>query len=260
MRIPLKAWYFDSTIDLKQALTRFPGSQILDDTLLIPIDSDRQVCLTSFGGLVFWHFDQQIARKVVNQIKQIVPDAYLIEKVEDRLVVETHSETSKVLFDQIMLEGPADPEVVCVISHLLAQSVALEHLELEVDRTLDEFGIYLNEIRKRGRVRLPTRRILKSTGFAMSTRYAVLNKLALFDRPDAIWESEKLEKIYNALYDFLELDDRQETISVKLDFLADNTTFLFNFLSTRKSLLLEWTIVILIALEIAFFVIYEILR
>ncbi len=260
MRIPLKAWYFHSTIDLKKVLARFPGSQIFDDTLLIRFGTEHQVCLTSFGGLVFWNFDKQVARKLVHEITLIVPDARLIEEVEDRLTVETHRENLEILFDQILLDGSADPEVLCVISHLLAQSVALDYLELEVDKTLDEFGSYLKEIRERGQVRLPTRRILKSTGFAMGTRYAVLNKLALFDKPEATWESEKLETLYSSLYEFFELEDRQETISVKLDFLADNTSFLFDFLSTRKSLRLEWAIVVLITFEIIFFILYEIMR
>ena len=75
----------------------------------------------------------------------------------------------------------------------------------------------------------------------------------------AVWESEDIEKLYTQLYHHFDLDDRHRTIARKLSFISDNTSFLYEFLSNRKSHQLEWTIIILIAFEILLFIVFELL-
>jgi len=263
MRVPLRAWLLEASLDLKKVQGLFPDHVACGgDSVLLKLENDgvHRICVTSFGALVFWPFDEELARRTARRIQEQAGNPSLEEAVEDRLVVVTGQGETKVLFNEIWLAGEATPDHVCVISGLLAQSVALESMELKVDEALDQFQTYVRDVRERGRVRLSTRKVLQSIGFAMQTRQAVLNDLALFDRPDITWEREDIEQLHRWLHEHFELGDRVRSIGRKLDFLADNTSLLMDVLSTRKFLRLEWAIVILIALELLVFGYWEAMR
>jgi uncharacterized Rmd1/YagE family protein len=140
-----------------------------------------------------------------------------------------------------------------LISQLLAQSVALNYLEIEVDKALDKVQKQVSILRRSGRFSISDKSAFKNIGFAMDIRHRVLTRLALFDKPEATWESENLEFLYDELYTFFDIEDRHRTIARKLSFISDNTSFLYEFLSTRKSHQLEWIIIWLIAFEIVLF-------
>ena len=247
-----------SRVDLHKIRDHFAEHvKEMSDPLLLAFDGNRNVCVTSFGTIVFWPFDLEFARKIVAEMKPLIADPTLVEEVEDRLVVYTDKGKTRVLFNEIWLAEEASDDHVRIISRLLAQSVALDFREMEVDQALARFEQYLSDLRRKGRIAISTRNILKSIGFAMEARYTVLNNLALFDKPDVTWESEELERLYTSLYQFFELDHRQRTIGRKIDFLNENSSLLSDFISTRKALWLEWTIVLLIAVEIILFLLTE---
>ena len=258
MRIPLKAWYFRGTIDLKKLKERIESEHRCQgdaDSLLIEFSEQKKICVSSFGAVVFWPFDESAGRWVSQELEHVVTDPERVEEVEDRMVVVTEKGDAQAIFNEIWLAGAMTDAHVHLISQLLGQSVALEYLELEVTAALDQFEGVFKDMRHHGRVRLSTRKILMRIGFSMETRNEVLNNIALFDKPEITWEVEDLERLHQRLVEFFELKERQETLWRKLDFLAEHTSMLFTFLSARKSLYLEWIIVILIALETLFFLV-----
>jgi required for meiotic nuclear division protein 1 len=261
MRIPLKAWYFRSTIDLKKVREKFPEFTVLHrDPLILEIGKDSWVLVTKFGGVVFWPFDEETAKKISQRIQETLEDPFLVKEVEDRLVVETEKGQQKVLFNEVWLASTPTVDQIRIVTMLLAQSVALEYLEIEVDSALRRFVPYLRALQEKGRANISSRKILQHIGFAGQTRYAVLANLTLFDKPDVTWESESIEQLYLQIYDLFDLPERQEATDRKLAFLADNTSHMYELLSTRKLLWLEWAVVILIAAEILAFALYEMLK
>lgn len=56
--------------------------------------------------------------------------------------------------------------------------------------------------------------------------------------------------IYTALRKDFEIELRYKDLSLKLDIVKDNTQFFLEILNNRQSTNLEWTIIILIAVEI----------
>lgn len=261
MKIPLSAWYFHSTIDLKKIARVFEGHwDVATDPLLLTFEEGKKICITSFGGVVFWPFDKPLADKVSAKLRPLIQKAVLVDEVTDRLFVQTQKEHSRVLFNEVWLKNEPTDDHIRIISNLLAQSVALEYRELDVDGAMNELEKYITRLRDFGTVGISSKKIIKSIGFSMHTRHAVLNSLSLWDKPEITWESEELANLYADLYVFFELDHRLKTMGRKLDFLKDNTSIMFDFLSTRKGLALEWTIVLLITLEIVMFVLYEAFR
>lgn len=252
MRLPYKAWYFRSTIDEELVRRKFQEYTIeFLDPLVIKIDDTHRVMITSFGAVVFFPFDEEIAKLVASRIIETLIDPFVEKEVEDRLIVETGAPEDRFLHNEIHLKD-LDPKPIRlrVIAMLLAQSVALDHLERETDYALRGFTQYLEDLRERGRIRMSAKKILKNIGFAMQIRFMVLSNVALFDKPAETWDSESIENLYQSLIDFFDITERQEVLSTKLDFISENTRIVFEVLSSQKSHYLEWIVIILIGVEI----------
>jgi uncharacterized Rmd1/YagE family protein len=260
-KIFLRAWYFRSTVDLRRVREKLKDFTLVHkDPLILQVQPGHWVVITRFGSVVFWPFEETLARRIAGLIQETLEDTYIVEEVEDRLLVEVGRDQQKVLFNEVWLPKLPTLEQVRVISNLLAQSVALEYLEKEVAAALQRFLPYLRELHAAGRVRISSREILRVIGFLGETRHAVLANLTLFDKPDVTWESEQLEQLYLSLFDMFDLPERHEAIEKKLQFLSDATSNLYVFLNTRKAHRLEWIVIILIAVELLAMVFYEIFK
>jgi required for meiotic nuclear division protein 1 len=262
MRLPFKAWYFRSTIDEELIREKFKEFTIeFIDPLVIKINETNRIMITSFGAVVFFPFDEEVAKLVTSRIAETLGDPHVVMEVEDRLIVETSRPETKILHNEVWLkEEEFSPIQLRIIAMLLAQSVALDNLDHEADRAIGEFNVYLNDLRERGRISIKAKKILRSIGFAMQTRFSVLSNLALFDKPSETWESEQIENLYEGMKDFFDIAERQMALSAKLDFISENTRMLFEVLSSRKSQSLEWIVIVLIAVEILGFGLYEMVR
>ncbi len=262
MRIPFKAWYFRSTVDEELVRQKFQEYTIeFLDPLVIKVDDLHRVMITSFGAVVFFPYDEEYAKLVSSRIIETIEDPYVEKEVEDRLTIETGAPEDRFLHNEIHLkDSEAIPIQLRLIAMLLAQSVALDHLERETDSALQGFTLYLDDLRIRGRIRMSTKKILKNIGFAMQTRFMVLSNMALFDKPAETWDSEAIENLYQELLDFFDIPERQEVLSTKLDFISENTRIVFELLSARKSHYLEWIVIILIAIEIIGLGLFELIN
>lgn len=263
MRIPYKAWYYRSTINEELVRRKFQECNIeFLDPLVIKIDDSHRVMVTSYGAVVFFPFDDEIAKTVSERIIETLVDRSVEMEVEDRLFVETDAPEDRFLHNEVHITNSSDPTPVKlrIIAMLLAQSVALDHLERETDSALGGFTQYLDDLRLRGRIRMHSRKILKNIGFAMQIRYMVLRNVALFDKPAETWDSEHLLDLYRELIDFLDITERQEVLSTKLDFINETTRVVFDVLTSRKSHYLEWIVIILIGIEIVGIALNEIVN
>jgi uncharacterized Rmd1/YagE family protein len=118
----------------------------------------------------------------------------------------------------------------------------------------------VGSLEERGKLPLAQREVLKAVGFALSVRSEVLENLTLFEDPPETWESEALARLHSRLYDHFDLEERTSAINQKLDYLTDVHSLLMDLLNNRKSQRLEWIIILLIFIEIVFFVFYELAR
>ena len=258
MSIEINAFYLPTHIDLKQIKARFPDRCAhYSDPLVMVLEEHKHVCITSFGAVVFWPFEQALSSRVMSELEPFFGGQGVVKQVSDELIVTTATAETEVLFDEIRLKGEPERDQIILISQLLAQSVALDYLTLEVDKALDRIEKHVSNLRRHGRLNISIKGVFKNIGFAMDIRHRVLTSLALFDKPASIWESETLEQLYDALYNHFDIEDRHRSIARKLSFISENTSFLYEFLSTEKSHKLEWIIIFLIAAEIAMFLVSE---
>ena len=258
--ITVRADFFGSKIDLKSFRAACPHYPVLAiDPLVLEVARNSYAVVTKFGGLVCWNCTAELIDQLYKDIIKLGGQNARIDSVQDTVEVETGAASDVVEFSRIRLMR-LSLENLKIISLALAQSVALEYFENRVVQALSKSTAIVDMLRGNGRLRLKEQKIIQAVGFALEIRSAVLANLTLFDDPPETWESESIAHLDAKLYNLFDLEERLSAINKKVDFLQDLNTTLLNLLSNRKSHRLEWIIIILIFIEIVFFVYMELLR
>ena len=158
--------------------------------------------------------------------------------------------------DQISAGGPialGDMSLprMLIVADALAKSVALASDERDVTKVFGVIEPFAVELAAHGRTRRNRIEILKLVGNALLVQHRVSGRVAVAEKPDALWDRPDLERLYARLEDEYELKERVETLDRKLAVIADTAETLADIIDTRRSLRLEVIVVLLIAIEIA---------
>jgi uncharacterized Rmd1/YagE family protein len=157
--------------------------------------------------------------------------------------------------DQILPGGPMilktlTPDHLIVIADALSKSVVLARDEREVASVFDLVEPFARQLADHGRVIAGRSAILKIIGNALIVQHRVSGRVAVTEKPDAVWDRSDLDRLYARLEDEYELRERTETLTRKLAVIADTAEVLTDIIDTRRSLRLEIIIVALIAIEL----------
>ncbi|MEW5693466.1 MAG: RMD1 family protein [Candidatus Hydrogenedentota bacterium] len=250
-------YYYNSKIDLKKFREKTKAFKLYSiDPLIFEAVSERYIIITKFGVVIYWNPNEEVESEVSLELKNFLDDSSIDIRVTDQIEVDI-TEPEYIDFENIQIRNVTH-EKIKIISLAFAQSIALNKFELEMDSALSEIEKYIHQIKDTGKIRLSAKRILKSIGLAISVKYHVINNLTLFDKPEETYEHVELNELFRDIRDYFDLDDRHYAINVKLEFITDNIETLLDVINTQRAMLLEIAIVLLILIEIVFFIVYEI--
>ena len=178
-------------------------------------------------------------------------DGKLARHEEEAAILAFAGETE----DQVPSGGPIQlrdmsPERLLVIADVLAKSVVLAHDEREVAKVFEIIEPFAKELADHGRTRRDRKEILQLIGNALLVQHRVSGRVAIGEKPDALWDRPDLERLYARLEDEYELKERVDALNRKLAVVAETADTLADIIDTRRSLRLEIIIVLLIAFEI----------
>jgi uncharacterized Rmd1/YagE family protein len=77
------------------------------------------------------------------------------------------------------------------------------------------------------------------------------------EKPEITWDAPELDRLYEKLAKEYELRDREQALARKLDLISQAANTYLRLLSDRRTLRVEWYIVILILAEIILLFLYE---
>jgi required for meiotic nuclear division protein 1 len=190
-------------------------------------------------------------------------ESEFLEKLKPRIggKLARHEEEAATLAlageaeDQVLAGGPIQlrdlsPERLLVIADVLAKSVVLAHDEREVAKVFEIIEPFAQELAEHGRTRRDRKGILKLIGNALLVQHRVSGRVAITEKPDALWDRSDLERLYARLEDEYELKERVDALTRKLAVVAETANTLADIIDTRRSLRLELIVVALIAFEI----------
>jgi uncharacterized Rmd1/YagE family protein len=204
-----------------------------------------------FGAVVFWQCPKPVCVAVLEKIQQVMKMDPPRSEVRDDLVVLVGQPEDRVNFKDVWLQN-LTLEHVRIISETLGRSVALGRCESSVSLALKNTTPIVQALEARGELTPSAKTILKTVGFTLAVRDAILSKLGLFDDPAETWQSERLSRLHNHLYDHFDIKKRLSGLHEKVSFLSDLNQLLMTLLQNRTSHRLEWIVILLIVIEVIF--------
>ena len=137
-------------------------------------------------------------------------------------------------------------------SNGLADSVKLGVLERMMDQHIDRVKDIPNALISGSNVGLSRKEMLALTGELLHFRAQLNLNSDLIDTPEIYWSEPKLEELYIRISRVLETRRRTATLNKKLDYAKEMAQVLSDHLAEKHGLKLEWGIIALIAVEVAF--------
>lgn len=233
-------------ITLKQWPEDFGMTVIADTAAHRALREDEaRVYLFRSGVIGFYEASPSLQARVLARVQAEFPpvDIPAAEDINLRLGDRDGVDKDALSLRQI------DDERLLLVALRLAQSVALELHEATVENLLETTFTLMDKVGQSGR--LPGRRShsLKFLASTSATRTEILARLAVLDNPDIVWEEPGLEFLSRDLSADLELSSRFRALDEKLDAIREGMEVILEGSRHNRETMLEWIIIILIALE-----------
>ncbi len=208
------------------------------------------VAVFRFGVVVLFDLSVLEADDVLRRLSPRVIRPLTVREDETATIEAALDRDEQILPGGPILLKSVTPEHVMVIADALAKSVILARDEREVGSVIDRIEPMARELAEKGRTPGDQKAILKLIGNALLVQHRVSGRVAVADKPDAVWDRPDLERLYGRLQEEYELPERAEALTRKLQVISDTAEVLSDMIDTRRSLRLEFAVVLLIVFEI----------
>ena len=169
-----------------------------------------------------------------------------VEELE--ITLEEGAET--VIGDGVVRLNDLTPARLQIIADVLAKSLMLEHYEIRIAGLFDRMEPVAEALRQSGRRSPAVSVLLRQIGDVLLTQHLMVGRVEVVERPEALWDHPELERLHDRLVREYELEERDRALDRKLTLISDTAETLLNLVQNKRSLRVEWYIVILILFEI----------
>ena len=218
----------------------------------LTLEAGRCGCaiLFRYGAIVFFHVEPDEETAFLDGIRALIlrpATDPMVEEIELALSVDGREgvEGATISVPDFSLA------TLQVVSEVLARSVVLERFEGRVRTTFETLQPMAAGLGSGRLTRINYRNLLKRLGDVLLDQQEMVGRIAITDKPDALWDHPALERLYTRLHDEFEISDRFEAIEAKLNMIGRTIQTSIDLVQNRRSMRVEWYIVILIVAEIA---------
>lgn len=236
---------------LHQALQTSGTPYMYRDVLHIEVKTDKatkgDIFYFPYGCTVMWGLDENEEALVLERLKVFEKDPIPRHERDD--FTFSYSESMKIIEDEIFIQNKS-PLTKLSISHGLAQSVKLTVFEETVFKTIEKTKSLPNELASDGKISLSRKEISKKMGELFIERNVINLNSEILDTPEFFWEYPELEPFYRKTAHYLDVTKRVEVMNKRLNVIHELFEILSSELNHQHSTRLEWTIIILICVEV----------
>lgn len=132
------------------------------------------------------------------------------------------------------------------LAHAIAQSTKLSEFEENMHKTLEMASHMPRELAQTGELHVSRRGALKMSGHLFKLRVDVNLTSDVLDTPDLFWNEASLQALYDAIREYLEMDDRIQTLNERLTIANELLEIIHEHLSNAAMSKITWIIIVLI--------------
>ncbi|PHH88457.1 hypothetical protein CDD83_7509 [Cordyceps sp. RAO-2017] len=211
-----------------------------------------EVFLFDYGVVVVWGMQEAQEARFLRDIAKFEIEKLSPDDVETEHFnfYYTREYQARIYNDFITLRDKHNYMTKLAISHALAQSVKTSLFEELIASTIDTCKDIPTQIALTGKINLSRSQINMQIGELFILRINIHLNGSVLDTPELFWVEPQLEPVYQAVRSYLEMDQRVELLTERLDVIADLLAVLKDQLSHGHDEKLEWIVIVLIAMEI----------
>lgn len=233
--------------ELREKLLESTRSHVFRNALIVDYKEGCAIVF-SYGVVVYWNMmlDERRVLQTLLLEYAIKPDA---NPQEDNFSYEVGCEHDRFQYDHIELQS-SDFKVLLAMSHAMAQSIKLAAFEGNAIDTIRATSHLPQSLAREGKIKLNRKAMAKIRGQLFLTKSDIILNYDLLDTPEFFWEHPEYQGIYSMAANYLEIRQRTDVLSKKLETIHELLEMLADEQKHLHSSVLEWIIIWLIAVEI----------
>jgi len=229
--------------------------QLAASPLLVSAGAHGCAVLFRYGVVVLFGLDAVEQMGFMAGIEPLVIEPFNKAETEEIELVVDPAQAEGVAKSRLHLQDFSIPRLQ-LVAGALAKSAVLTRYETNIAESFDHIEPLAARLRRGGSGLGRGRELLRHIGDTLITHGRMVARVEISEKPDLLWEYPELERLYAKLEDEYELGERHLALERKLDLIMRTAETLLDLLQHRRSLRVEWYIVILIVVEI-FLTLYQ---
>lgn len=234
----------------RMELREFEKSNRLASTpLVVTAGADGCAVLFRYGVVVLFGLTSVEEVAFLENIKSFV-NSPIAEFESEQLEIQLHVDRNEGIVEKSVIVKSFSVERIQIIADVLAKSVVLAYYEASVARSFDRIEPFAEKLRSEGSSGQQARDFVRHIGDTLIIQSKMVGRAEVADKPEVLWEAPELERFYLLLEAEYEIRERHIALERKLDLISRTAETLLDLLHNKRSLRVEWYIVILIVMEL----------
>ncbi len=214
--------------------------------------ADGEAWLFTYGVLVCWNLNADDRHYLYEDLSKIVDNLAPYSYSEHYRYQINESAEFRIQHDNLIIPND-DLLTRLALSHAFAQSSSLVFFEEKAQAVIEKNRFISKELAATGKIPLNRKELAKLRGILFDTSSDITLHFNLLDTPEFFWDYPEHEHYYQALVKYLDIASRITVLNKKLSTIHELLEMLATEQHHKHSSVLEWIIIILIALEIVLF-------
>jgi uncharacterized Rmd1/YagE family protein len=255
--VGVRAFAFSSTLQPKSVADLFPPEvervRMTKTIAVLRYGPRSWAVIHDFGAIVFAGVEQPACMSVVQRLHKQMGDEPKPPLEETFAIEIAPDQKPGVRFDRVVV-SELDGRTASIVTLVVAQSVAMEYYESDLDALIDELEKRSKRLATQGRLRGSAREMMRFIGEGMTMRSEVIHTLSLLESPGITWEDEALDRLYRELRTTFEIEERYRALDHELRIVQDNLALMVDMARQRRFEFLEIVVAVFVALETLLFI------
>lgn len=217
--------------------------------LMVTAGESGCVVMLRYGVIVLFGLTSMEEANFMEDLRPYIIDPFDQIEFENIVLVEDRNRKECDIQANIALHAFDIPRLQ-LVGDILAKSVVLAHYERVIASSFDRIEPLASTLQSRGTTPQRSHILLKHIGEALSIEAKMVGRAEISEKPELLWEHPEHERTYQRLQDEYELQERHLALEHKLSLISRTAETLLDLLHHKRSLRVEWYIVILIVIEV----------
>lgn len=255
--VPVRAFAVSATVQPRDVAALFAPEaervRVTKTFALVRYPPGAWAVVHDFGAVVFFGVEGGECDRVMKALLDKLGEQRRAPLEESFAVELSPGAPPATRFDRVVVPE-LEPRTVGLISLVVAQSVAMEYYEDDLDALIEALMERSRQLQREGGLPGRARELMRLIGRGMTMRSEVVHTLSLLDSPGVTWEEEALDKLYRELRGAFEIEERYRALDHESRIVQDNLALLVDIVRQRRYTILEVTVAVFVVAETLLFV------